>query len=324
MTALYNTVGNDVTKFTEDAIAQLETLAQNAPALQSQILTMIKTLRSNDEAIRTGKKDNGNISIFGVDFDKAQVRSALTSAFSDFLNSIPEIINGTKSVGQAFRDMARQVIGAMIQIMIQRFAVHLVDMLIGKAASGGEVQQKATGGQITKYAVGGGTINGKMIREYAFQGIKLLGGKIAGSGSDTSDNQLVAVSPSEWVIQGKSSRKYGTKFMKAVNDGTININDANALVNKYATGGIIKSLSANVNNQFMPSNNKVVNVKEAVKPLQQSDTQSTASNSNGLTIVNVTDPKMVPNYLNSSDGNKTFINMVNNNKSTIKRLINAV
>lgn len=45
-------------------------------------------------------------------------------------------------------------------------------------------------------------------------------GKIQGHGSPTSDNIDLRVSPTEWVIKGKSSAKYGDYAMGSVNDGT--------------------------------------------------------------------------------------------------------
>jgi hypothetical protein len=60
------------------------------------------------------------------------------------------------------------------------------------------------------------------------------GGKIRGPGTPTSDNIPILASPTEWIIKGKSSAKYGDYAMASVNDGTAEI-IPNA--RRFATGG---------------------------------------------------------------------------------------
>lgn len=49
------------------------------------------------------------------------------------------------------------------------------------------------------------------------------GGKVRGYGTPTSDNIPIRVSPTEWVIKGKASAKYGDYAMGSVNKGTATI-----------------------------------------------------------------------------------------------------
>lgn len=58
------------------------------------------------------------------------------------------------------------------------------------------------------------------------------GGKIRGVGSPTSDRVPILASPTEWVIKGKSSAKYGDYAMASVNAGTATI-----IPRGFAAGG---------------------------------------------------------------------------------------
>lgn len=308
-----------------DALVQLK---DDMPECAESVQSAIDNIDSSMSKLAKSLNDNSIVKILGTTFDKAAVASILTDAFSGFLMQIPAIINGTKSVSSAFRDMAFAVVSAMLQIMVQQFAMHAAGALLGipVKAAGGQVPARATGGTIPAYASGGMHLNSKPMSYYTSRGNVTAGGKMYGPGTGTSDNLLVAVSPGEWVIRAAAARKYSPAFMKAVNEGKIHPADADTLVPKYQTGGIIKSVADNFKSGVVPTASRKFDGVKALDKSQK-NIQNTTNNvsggtdSRGVTVVNVTDPKMVANYMSSSDGNKTFLNLVNGNKNVLKRIL---
>ena len=62
------------------------------------------------------------------------------------------------------------------------------------------------------------------------------GGYVSGSGTSTSDSIPAMLSNSEYVINAKAVRKYGTNFLDAVNNGTfVTIKPRH----QYASGGLV-------------------------------------------------------------------------------------
>lgn len=77
------------------------------------------------------------------------------------------------------------------------------------------------------------------------------GGKLHGPGGPRSDNLLFAGSPGEWVINSASSKKYGDSFLKAINDGTLEITDHKKGSNNHGSSTGFSSSSTNVYVQAM-------------------------------------------------------------------------
>lgn len=60
------------------------------------------------------------------------------------------------------------------------------------------------------------------------------GGAVRGPGTSTSDSILARLSNKEWVMQAKAVRKYGSSFMRAINEGRL---DLRGMVQGFAAGG---------------------------------------------------------------------------------------
>ncbi|MFJ8221401.1 hypothetical protein [Streptomyces griseus] len=64
------------------------------------------------------------------------------------------------------------------------------------------------------------------------------GGPIEGPGTSTSDSVPIWASKGEFMIKARSVAKYGVSFLKAVNDGTLNLRGAATASSGAGTGGL--------------------------------------------------------------------------------------
>ncbi|MEV6473874.1 hypothetical protein, partial [Streptomyces sp. NPDC051657] len=64
------------------------------------------------------------------------------------------------------------------------------------------------------------------------------GGPIEGPGTSTSDSVPIWASKGEFMVKAKSVAKYGVSFLKAVNDGTLNLRGASAGASSGGSGGL--------------------------------------------------------------------------------------
>ncbi|WP_371624043.1 hypothetical protein OG245_15130 [Streptomyces sp. NBC_01116] len=64
------------------------------------------------------------------------------------------------------------------------------------------------------------------------------GGPIKGPGTSTSDSIDIKASNGEFMMQAKSVDKYGLSFMRAVNDGTLNLRAASSGISSGGSGGL--------------------------------------------------------------------------------------
>lgn len=111
------------------------------------------------------------------------------------------------------------------------------------------------------------------------------GGLIRGPGTGTSDSILSWVSNGEYIIKADSVRKFGKGFFDALNAGYT----PGRL--RFATGG------------------------------QVGGSAGGTAGGQGINIINVQDPSLVENYITSSSGSKTLINVIESNRVAIRRLL---
>ncbi|MGM9571735.1 MAG: tape measure protein [bacterium] len=121
------------------------------------------------------------------------------------------------------------------------------------------------------------------------------GGYISGPGTGTSDSIPALLSNGEYVIKASSVRRYGQSFFDLLNMGI-----RPSGIPRFATGGLVGSIPDKPKSETSRSN-------------QQSG--------DGINIVNVVDKSMVQDYLSSSAGNKVILNVIQNNRNMIRRLI---
>jgi hypothetical protein len=119
-----------------------------------------------------------------------EVREAYQQVAADGLdritNSLVDVITGTKSVKEAFAEMALSIIADIARIQTRAFVANIISaMFPGSADVGGKLS----------------TILSKLPG-------KKGGGLFSGRGTGTSDSNLVRISDGEYVVKERATRKY--------------------------------------------------------------------------------------------------------------------
>jgi hypothetical protein len=142
------------------------------------------------------------------------IEQALSSGLVDALTAV---MNGTKSVGQAFKDMALQVVQAIEKIVLNLLIQLAVQQAI-KAAFGTSIPITGLsgGGQVPTggygaYQFGGGTSNMMSSAAGSFQ----TGGPIPGHGS--GDHVPILGEPGEYMINKESAKRFGYGNLERIN-----------------------------------------------------------------------------------------------------------
>jgi len=152
------------------------------------------------------------------------VRDNLAGAFTD-------VVTGTKSMGEAFKDFGKNVIDTLIQIAAQQAANALIGLLIGSIGGGGGGTTQAATAILQN---GQPRWNGGKIRMAG-------GGKVPGS-LKTRDNVNAYLAPDEWVVNSSAAKSIGDKKM-----GEINQKGAAALSNNPIPAIVVPPAPAPVN-----------------------------------------------------------------------------
>ena len=118
------------------------------------------------------------------------------------------------------------------------------------------------------------------------------GGYVTGPGTATSDSVPARLSAGEYVLNASAVRRVGVDFLHALNGGTFAPRWAGPRL-AFAEGGQVPA------------------VQPAPAPAP----------SQSVRIVNVVDPKMAADYLNSPQGEKVVLNVLSRNAGTVKHLI---
>lgn len=119
------------------------------------------------------------------------------------------------------------------------------------------------------------------------------GGSISGGGTSVSDSIPIMASHGEFMIKAATVKKLGVPFLNWLNNG----GNIGRIVGKYATGGAISGS----------------------QPMSAGDNGN--SGSNGVRIINVIDPALVKDYLNTSAGADTVLNIIKRNPNYIKQIL---
>lgn len=133
------------------------------------------------------------------------------------------------------------------------------------------------------------------------------GGLVLGnSPGPKSDDKLIAATSGEYMMQTKAVKKYGVGFMDLVNKGLLNLKSGISNYSMparkvgFADGGLIGP-NAGVGGASM---------------LGESSRQN-----NEVTIVNFTDPTELEKFLSTDAGQRAVMNVISNNGSQAKRII---
>lgn len=117
------------------------------------------------------------------------------------------------------------------------------------------------------------------------------GGYVTGAGTATSDSIPARLSHGEFVMQSSAVQRFGVGFMSALNGGLSLPRTAGATL-AFAGGGL---------------------VPDAPTP--------SGSNGQAVRIVNVIDPAIAGDYLNSSAGEKVILNVLSRNAGLMKHIL---
>ncbi|HRI92161.1 MAG TPA: phage tail protein [Accumulibacter sp.] len=118
------------------------------------------------------------------------------------------------------------------------------------------------------------------------------GGYVTGPGTTTSDSIPARLSAGEYVLRAEAVRRVGVEFLHALNGGLAAPRWLGPRL-AFADGGLVPDVAQ----------------------------ASTAAPSQSVRIVNVIDPGMAADYLNSAAGEKTILNVLSRNGSAVRELL---
>lgn len=118
------------------------------------------------------------------------------------------------------------------------------------------------------------------------------GGLVSGPGTSTSDSIPARLSAGEYVLRAETVRRVGVDFLHVLNGGLFRPRWSGPRL-AFAEGGLVPDV-----------------------------TQAPAATpSQAVRIVNVIDPGMAADYLNSAAGEKTILNVLSRNGSAVRELL---
>ena len=118
------------------------------------------------------------------------------------------------------------------------------------------------------------------------------GGYVTGPGTATSDSIPARLSAGEYVLRADAVRRVGIEFLHALNGGWFTPRWSGQRL-AFADGGLVPAVSS----------------------------APTVAPSQSVRIVNVIDPSMAADYLNSAAGEKTILNVLSRNGSAVRELL---
>jgi hypothetical protein len=117
------------------------------------------------------------------------------------------------------------------------------------------------------------------------------GGYVTGPGTTTSDSIPARLSAGEYVLSADAVRRVGVDFLHALNGGLFAPRWSGPRL-AFAAGGLVPAV-----------------------------TQAAAAPSQAVRIVNVVDPALAADYLNSSAGERTILNILQRNAGAVKQVL---
>jgi hypothetical protein len=118
------------------------------------------------------------------------------------------------------------------------------------------------------------------------------GGLVSGPGTSTSDSIPARLSAGEYVLRAEAVRRVGADFLHALNGGLFVPRWSGPRL-AFAEGGLVPEIAQ----------------------------APAAAPSQSVRIVNVIDPGMAADYLNSAAGEKTILNVLSRNGSAVRELL---
>lgn len=138
---------------------------------------------------------------------------------------------------------------------------------------------------------GGGGLGGLISGLFHWAGFA-SGGYVTGPGTTTSDSIPARLSVGEYVLRAEAVRRVGVEFLHALNGGLAAPRWLGPRL-AFAEGGLVPDIAQ----------------------------APAAAPSQSVRIVNVIDPGMAADYLNSAAGEKTILNVLSRNGSAVRELL---
>jgi len=138
---------------------------------------------------------------------------------------------------------------------------------------------------------GGGGLGGLISGLFQWAGFA-SGGYVTGPGTTTSDSIPARLSAGEYVLRAEAVRRVGVDFLHVLNGGLFGPRWSGPRL-AFAEGGLVPDVTQ----------------------------APAAAPSQALRIVNVIDPGMAADYLNSAAGEKTILNVLSRNGSAVRELL---
>lgn len=138
---------------------------------------------------------------------------------------------------------------------------------------------------------GGGGLGGLISGLFQWAGFA-SGGYVSGPGTTTSDSIPARLSAGEYVLRAEAVRRVGVDFLHALNGGLFGPRRSGPRL-AFADGGLVPEVAQ----------------------------APAAGPSQAVRIVNVIDPGMAADYLNSAAGEKTILNVLSRNGSAVRELL---
>lgn len=138
---------------------------------------------------------------------------------------------------------------------------------------------------------GGGGLGGLISGLFQWAGFA-SGGYVTGPGTTTSDSIPARLSAGEYVLRAEAVRRVGVEFLHALNGGLAAPRWLGPRL-AFAEGGLVPDVAQ----------------------------APAAAPSQSVRIVNVIDPGMAADYLNSAAGEKTILNVLSRNGSAVRELL---
>ncbi len=212
----------------------------------------------------------------------ATAKVALVNGVTDAFMSM---VDGTKTAKEAFTDMAKSFLKQIAQMIIQQTILNGLEMMGLGAANGGQIGGVFQPG--TQALASGGTVHGS-------------------SPNSKADNIPAWLTAGEFVQPVASVRKYGTAFMESIRQG---IFDPTKHLHKFAVGGMIHA------SNFIPKFSNGGGVQATTVNVAS---PSVTTGETSMNIVNVLDKNLMGDYLNTPEGERTFMNFISTNRTAFQ------
>ncbi|HGL5075195.1 TPA: tape measure protein [Burkholderia multivorans] len=138
-------------------------------------------------------------------------------------------------------------------------------------------------------SAGGASGLGGLIASFFSSGFA-TGGYVTGPGTSTSDSIPVRLSHGEYVVNARAVSRLGVSFLNAINGLSAGPRHSAGRL-AFAAGGLVP------------------------------DTQVQPAQDQNIRIVNVTDPAMAADYLNSSAGERVVMNLIQRNAASVRNIL---